>query len=204
MTRILNIWSAVLLGAALITIIIQQASLVQLRKVAAKDHIKVQSDSVKIEGLKYLVLTHGEGIDIDLEQDFLLSDSNNRYIKLKDVVAGKKKYIYHIDETNCPYCVEKYLPFLKRLSAKLGKGNVIILGSYQTPKYLFMNLQKYQANGIPIYNLAPAYLQHEKITSLNVPYIFAIDSSLNVSHTFIPEKGMPELSELYNKMTSFN
>ncbi len=165
---------------------------------------KIQAgiDSIKMEQFYSYVLNYGGYISVPLRKEMLVSDSSNKYIKIKQLI-DKKKYVYHFDETNCFTCVEKYLPFLKKLSLKAGNGNVIILGSYEKKENLFLTLHGYDLKDIPVYNINPAYLRDTKLGEINTPYIFEMDSSLQTKQFYIPEKSLPNLSELYDK-TAFN
>jgi hypothetical protein len=157
---------------------------------------RMQKDSLSMLSLKNLILLHGRCIDIPLSGNMLISDSDNRYVPLESIVA-KGKFIYHLNETNCLTCVEKFLPFLKKISILAGKNNLLILGSYENPRNLFLTLQNYDLGGIPVYNLQPSYLKDARINDMNVPYIFELKQGLKVDRVFIPEKGLPDLSDQY-------
>jgi len=157
-------------------------------------------DSVKMEQVYEYILNYGNYISVPLLKEMVVSDSKNRQIKIKQLIK-KDTYIFHFDETNCFTCVEKYLPYLRKLSSEVGKDNVIILGSFEKRENLFLSLNGYDLKDIKIYNLSPSYLRDSKIGELNMPYIFEIDSALRTKRFYIPEKSLPGLSELYNKYT---
>ncbi len=158
------------------------------------------TDSTKMDGLKNLIFLYGEYINIPLKSNMIVNDSSGKQIKIIDLISTRK-YIYHFDETNCFTCVEQYLGFVKKLSKKIGKNKVIIIGSYKNYKDLFLNLKRFDLSGISIYNIDPSALENTKIGKINTPYILSVDSLLNVSRVYIPEKALPELSEMYNDFT---
>jgi len=174
----------------------------QFKHTEQQHKIQVGIDSIRMEQIYVYILNYEDYISVPLSKQMLVSDSNNKYIKIERL-TNKKKYIFHFDETNCFTCVEKYLPFLKKLSEKVGKDNVIILGSYEKSGNLFLTLRGYNLKNIPIYNLNPIYLRDTKIGGINVPYIFEVDSLLQTKRFYIPEKTLPDLSILYNKNTIY-
>lgn len=192
-------YSVIIVFCILLAIIfLEKRNVARLQRMLVRDNTKSMQDSIRIESLKYLVLTHGNCIRIKMEKDFLLSDRDNHNVRLEEVLGNNTKYVYYFSENNCLTCVESYLAFLKKASDKIGKDNVIILGSYEKPKNLFLTLAKYDLYGIPVYNLSPSYLMNEMISKVNAPFMFRIDSLLNVSQVYFPEKGLPELSVLYS------
>jgi len=161
------------------------------------------SDSTKIKMLMDLLLVHGKYNNIPLKKEMQVVDSNNNCIKIGELIK-KPLFIYHFDETNCFTCVANYLPYLKQLSHKLGKGNVLIIGAYEKDENLFLALKDYDLKEIPMYNMNPRTLKEARISKLNAPYIFMVDSALQCNRFFIPEKTLPELSELYFNNTAYN
>lgn len=166
--------------------------------------IQKQTDSLTRAQYYSYVLSYGDIVKVPLEKNMLLTDSGMKTTTIANVVS-KRTYVFHFDETNCFTCVEKYVPYLLRLSKRLGSDNLIILGSYQNPANLFNALEPFNLSesGIKIFNLAPSYLSTSKLAALNAPYIFEIDNTLNASRFFIPEKSFSELSELYEKNTPY-
>jgi hypothetical protein len=175
----------------------------QIKHTEKINEAKAQLDSSRMLQIYEYILGYGDYIPAPLTKQMSVSDSNNKYIKIGQLITSTK-YIYHFDETNCFTCVQKYLPYIKKLSKKLGKGNVIIIGSYGKSENLFLTLQGYDLQDIPIYNLAPDLIRNTKIGELNEPYIVEVDSSLQTSRFFIPEKSLSGLSELYQKNTALN
>lgn len=173
----------------------------QMRKTTEQQSLQVKSDSVKMDQVYHYIFNYGNLIVVPIVKDMMVSDSNNKSFVLGQLVKTPK-IIFHFDETNCFDCVEKYLPYLTKLSAKIGKGNVIILGSFEKPRNLFLTLKGYDLKTIPIYNLDPSYLGNTRVGMLNMPYVFQADSLMRTTRFFIPEKALPSLSDLYNTNTS--
>lgn len=203
MTRKTITYSAAMVFCMLLTIVLfEKRTINQMEHTLIFADGKRRQDSIRLESFKQLVLTHGSCINIKLEKEFLLSDKNNRTVTLNEVLGNKTKYFYYFNEYNCMSCVESYLPFLKKAADKIGSDNIVILGSYEKAKNLFLNLSKYDLNGIPVYNLAASYLMNEKISKVNAPFVFRVDTLLNVSQVYIPEKGLTELSAVYNSQVT--
>jgi hypothetical protein len=180
---------------SLLTIYLIQCQ--QISQIKQKQDLQAKLDSVKMSQVYGYLLNYGNNIIVPLNQEMIVTDSNNRRFKLEQLIKTRK-FIFHFDETNCFVCIEKYLPFLKKLSARIGKEQVMILGSFEKSQNLFLTLQGYDVQSIPVYNLKPSYLRNTRVGSLNMPYIFEVDSLLQTTRFFIPEKTWPNLSAMYN------
>lgn len=197
MLKHLPVYFLTLLIVTLLTICFREsrsASDFKIKEIKLKN--KCFQDSILIAELHNAVLSQGSGNDINLKGSFEVTDRHGETKTLKELIVDKK-VIYRINETNCMSCVDKYLPFLKSMRSKLGKEKIIILGSFSSSKDLYLTLEKYPINDIPVYNLNRFYLEKEKIEQLNIPYVFEIDTSFYVSHMFIPQKHLPSLSQHY-------
>ncbi len=188
-----------LLFFSLLTIYLIQYQ--QIRRSKEQQDLQAKFDSVKMSQVYEYIFNYGNNIIVPLHKEMIVTDSNNHSFKLEQLVKTRK-LIFHFDETNCFDCVEKYLPYVKKLSAKIGKGNVMILGSFEKSYKMFLTLKGYSLQSIPTYNLKPSYLRNTRVGNLNMPYIFEADSMLQTTRFFIPEKALPNLSALYNNSTS--
>lgn len=170
---------------------------ISFQKIISLEKFNILKDSIAIESIQNLILTYVNVSDIKLDKDILVSDSESHFIKLQKLITDKK-LIYHFDENNCMVCVEEYLPYLKDLSLKFGKDNVLIIGSFDNSRNLFLTLKKYDLQ-MPIYNIDRSFLKGKKISILNAPFIFELDSLLTINKLFIPEKGLPDLSKKFSE-----
>jgi hypothetical protein len=152
-------------------------------------------DSLEKELLKNEVFLHADLLPLVIDKNAILTNARETQVHFSKIFTGKK-IVFHFSESNCMTCVEKHLPFLEALKEKIGRENVVIVGSYETSDYLFLTLKKYGLD-FPVYNLKPKYLSQTLIEKLNTPYVFYIDSSLNIQDVFIPEKMLSKLSERY-------
>lgn len=172
-----------------------------MRKSMEQHTLQLKSDSAKVSQVYEYIFNYGNQILVPLVRQMIVTDSNNNSFTLGQLIK-EQKIIFHFDETNCFDCVEKYLPFLKKLSTKIGQGKVLIIGSFQKSHNLFLTLKGYDLETIPIYNLNPSYLRNTRVGELNMPYVFQTDSLLQTTRFFIPEKALPNLSDMYNTHTS--
>jgi hypothetical protein len=170
----------------------------QLAIVKRSDREQVEIDSLKMDQFYRYAIKYGDFVPVPFSKEMLVTYSSNRVIKLGAVV-NSRKFIFHFDETNCFTCVEKFLPYLEKLGNKVGKRNVIIMGSYEKSENLFATLARLEVDEFPVYNLDPVYLKDTRIGDLNAPFIFETDSLFQTKRFFIPEKEFPALSELYLK-----
>lgn len=177
--------------------------LIQSRQIANSEELKIHQakvDSAKMGEIYGYLLNYGNSVNVPLTREMQVTDSSGRVFLLGNLIKNRT-FIFHFDETNCFDCVEKYLPYVKKLATKVGKGNVIILGSFGKKENLFLSLDGYNLNSISIYNLQPSYLRNTRIANLNMPFMVEVDSQLQSSRFFIPEKALPKLSDMYNNNT---
>jgi len=135
---------------------------IQVQKIKSEERqrtMQVRLDSIKMERIYTYILNCGNATIIPLNKQMMVADSNHKYIKIGKLI-NKRKFVFHFDETNCFTCVEKYLPFLKKLAARVGKENVMILGSFEKEENLFLTLRGYDLQNIAVYNLNPSYLKN--------------------------------------------
>ena len=170
----------------------------QLAIVKRSNQQQVEIDSLKMDQFYRYTIKYGDFVPVPLSKEMSVTDSINRVIKMGDVI-NNRKFIFHFDETNCFTCVEKFLPYLEKLGKKVGKRNVIIMGSYERSENLFATLARLELHEFPVYNLDPVYLKDTRIGDLNAPFIFETDSLFQTKNFFIPEKELPTLSDLYLK-----
>lgn len=183
---------------ALATLLLVQRQQFSLYKQQAR--VNVATDSIHKLQLYSYILNYGQLVSFPLQGDFDLTDSIGKAISLKQLIT-QKTYIYHFDETNCFTCVEKYLPHLLKLAARIGKRHVVLLGSFEKPQELFASMKAYDTGGLALYNIDPKTWEGLKIKELNAPFIFETNKQLNVKRFYIPEKTLPALSELYDRNT---
>ena len=161
------------------------------------------NDSITISYLQQAILLNGDAIEVRMNKEFLLTDSNNKEHPLGTLI-NDNKIIYKFSENNCMQCVEKYIPFINEFIKRYGKDRVFIIGSYSKAENLFLTLKKHKLLGMNIYNLPPSYLQSEKIETVNSPYVFVLSPDFEVSDVFIPQKEIPQLSSYYQENLVLN
>jgi hypothetical protein len=128
----------------------------QFKNVEQQHRIQAGIDSLKMEHIYEYISNYGYIVPVILRKEMIVPDINHKQYSIEQLF-DKKKHIYHFDETNCFTCVERFLPFLTKLSKKVGSSNVIILGSYEKSENLFISLNGYDLQGISVFNLAPSY-----------------------------------------------
>jgi hypothetical protein len=132
-------------------------------------------------------------------KDIAVKDSLNNIISLQDFFKNGQHHILvcRFSETNCESCVNySILTLLQQIDA-MGKENVLFLGSYRNNR--IFNKQKilYGIDKLNVANAATLNLQAENI---GYPYYFTLDSTLQVSNVFVPDKGVSYLANRYLKL----
>lgn len=123
-------------------------------------------------------------------------------INLKEIIGKTPKLIFKFSETDCSECVKSEVINLDILSKEVGSENIIILTGFSNPKNFLLFRTKSETN-IRAYNMENQILGLP-IETENYPFLFIVDSSLNVNSIFVPFKEAPVLSEKYYNIVKKN
>jgi len=110
-------------------------------------------------------------------------------------LLSKKKAIlvYRYSDHHCGECIDFGMIKLHKLSEEM--DNIIILASYDNDREMKISHRKYNSN-IPICNVREGYIEL-KAEKMSVPYFFMVDSNMQISNVFIPEKTIPSMTTKY-------
>lgn len=127
----------------------------------------------------YQVFTNG----MELQRKLELQTEQGEKIQMGSIISGPA-LVLRYSELNCQSCVDLILEELMTFST-FNEENILLLAYYKEPSYLYqfkrMNRLQYPVFSIKNTGLPP--------DTLNVPYLFLLDQSLQVSNVFIPEEG---------------
>jgi hypothetical protein len=165
------------------------------KKTISEQEFLLKENENKNKLLNNIILLHGRCIDLKIDTNSIVVDETGNGFLLKELIK-KTVTIYRLNESNCFTCIERFLPELEKISKK---NTVIILGTYSNPRNLFLSLKEYIPKQIAVYNIEKGYLDKSKIENIDMPYIFDIDSNLNASNFFIPQKEVQKLSVYYQE-----
>ncbi|WP_184547877.1 hypothetical protein [Mucilaginibacter sp. FT3.2] len=156
------------------------------------------SDSLRLVLNKYYhsntVVNSQLNNNTKLSNNLLLTDINNKNIKLKALVPSGFKLIVRSSETGCSVCIENELNIIKKFAKIIGDGNIIVITTHSNARKL--NVFK-QTNNIPfkMYICPNLGMPFEK--NSEKPFLFLLDADLTAQNFFIPEISERELSESY-------
>ena len=126
-------------------------------------------------------------------------DEYNQQISL-DSLFKSEKFVLRFTYSSCENCIISELKNLQATSPEI-KSKIIILVSYQSPRFLQIIKNKYKIN-------FPIYFIDEKIANIIIPntlnnltqpYIFHVNSDLLCSRIYIPSVSFPDISIEYYK-----
>ena len=151
----------------------------------------------KVLANKLLIQSNVLSIPLDLDK-LVVEDTSGKQEILKKFFNSPRKVIYRVSESYCMECVKKQLPFLKKISNKIGKQNVAILASFSNSKMFRIFLQENNID-VDAYNIVQDVTPFKPaIEQLYEPYYFKADKLTNeISNVFVPEKSLPDLTQAY-------
>jgi len=131
-----------------------------------------------------------------------VEDEEGNKISIAELLNNNPKVIFRYSELNCRLCIEEEIKILLKYINDIGFDNILFFSTYNSTRDLFLFKRINQLQDFKIYNLKEEKL-NIPIDSLNIPYVFLIDSSGNIVMLNIPEKTKPEFSEqFYNVVIS--
>ena len=147
------------------------------------------------------VLLHSSvSAPVGLDTDEMLMTVQGKKITFKEVVS-KKKYslILKLSKRYCPDCIEREINSLSAFTKRKAEevAAILLVDSY-TPKEI-MILKNQVDFSFPVYIVPPTFLKALKAEQLNVPYLFLTNPSGIARMPFIPDKGLPVLTNEYHQ-----
>lgn len=135
-----------------------------------------------------------EYISDDLDE-IKISNINSDTINFLQLQREAPILIFRFKETNCESCYENQLGKLETIEDQLGDSSVILLVSFENAIKLKL-LQSKNHITLPIYNIKPSLINKWPFERYNQPYFLTLKDSA-LSNFFLPEKTLPDLTELY-------
>lgn len=125
-----------------------------------------------------------------------LNDSQNKPLLFSSFVHDAPKLFFRFTEQNCTACIEAEIPKLKALAKIIGKDKIVVLTSNEPGSKAIQFIKRNYQLEFPIFDVAQDQLKSLEIEGLNTPYLFVGDSN-GLRNFFVPEKSLPELSDIY-------
>ena len=126
-----------------------------------------------------------------------ISVTNEKGIKFRlNILFGNNpKFVLRYSEINCMTCVDSSLKYIEKYKKIIGPENIIVLASYKNQQDLaiFKRVSKIE---FEIFNTGENTVGLP-IEKENTPFMFITNGTLIAQSVFLPEKTMPELTEMY-------
>ncbi|MDR1743875.1 MAG: hypothetical protein LBR48_08700, partial [Dysgonamonadaceae bacterium] len=137
-----------------------------------------QNESIKVEILENCLWKGLTNNNLALGDDLKVADMEGQTAFLKDIVGDSAKLIVRFSDTNCEECIRFIVVKLLRLSAEQqwDKSKILFLASFKNPRDLGIFKERLHID-FPVYIVEDLQIPAE---TLNVPYCFATDGSLNI------------------------
>ena len=144
-----------------------------------------------------LITIRNIGLQINIKQK--VTDENGNKISITELLNNSPKIIFRYSGLNCQLCIEEEIKILRKYINDIGFDNILFFSTYNSTRDLFLFKRINQLQDFEIFNLKEEKL-NIPIDSLNIPYVFLIDSFGNAVMLHIPEKTKPEFSEQFYKV----
>jgi hypothetical protein len=133
--------------------------------------------------------------DIRLK-DITAKDSLNNMIPLQDFFRnGRSKILVcRFSDLHCETCIDYSIRMLLQWVDSIGKDKILFLGAYRNNKIFNRQKPLYGIDALETVNTIALHIPAE---DLGYPYYFVLDSTLRISNVFIPDKGVPNVTNKY-------
>lgn len=126
----------------------------------------------------------------------MIKDSLSNIIPLKKVfnTGQKQLLVCRFSKMHCESCVNFSIQSIRKLVDSIGMKNVLFLGNYHSNKIFNREKPLYGIQGMNIYNASELKIPAEE---LGYPYYFLLNSRLQISNVFVPDKATPNVTNRY-------
>lgn len=154
-----------------------------------------ESDELYSYKLNFMTNILNSNLQLD---NIMIKDSLNSIIPMKEAFYHKQKQLLvcRFSQTYCESCVNFSILILRTWVDSIGVKNVMFLGNYRNNRIFNRTIPLYGIQGMKVYNGSEINIPAEK---LGYPYYFVLDSNLQISNVFVPNKGLPDLTSKYLK-----
>ena len=126
----------------------------------------------------------------------MIKDTLNNPISLKSIFAkGQRQLLVcRFSQQHCESCVDATIQILQKQVSQIGVKNIVYLGNHRNNRIFKKTIPLYGIKGMPVYNTQKFSIPVEQA---GYPYFFILESSLQVSGIFVPNKGVPAVTVKY-------
>ena len=133
--------------------------------------------------------------NLQLENRMIKDTLNNR-IPLKSIFAkGQRQLLVcRFSHRHCESCVDATIQTLQKQVNQIGTENIVYLANHRNNRIFKKTIPLYGIKGVRVYNTQEFSIPVEQTS---YPYFFMLDSNLQVSGIFVPNKGVPAVTVKY-------
>ncbi len=167
------------------------------QKAMTERAMRYNDEKEKDELITYKVNFTANILNSNLQLDnIIIKDSLSKIIPLKEIFNSKQKQIlvFRFSQLNCESCVNSSIQILRKWVDSIGVKNVLFLGNHRNNKVFRKTIPLYSIQGMKVYNGPAINIPAEE---LGYPYYFVLDSSLQISNVFVPDKATPSITNKY-------
>ncbi|MBP1617090.1 MAG: hypothetical protein H6Q14_917 [Bacteroidetes bacterium] len=184
-----------LIGIIIALVGINVYMLVHLQKGNSRNDAPVYSESDMLHTYKLNFIMGIKNSGLRLE-DISMKDSSGMGVFMKDFLKGRDKpmLVCRFSEQHCESCVSFAIKQLQGIVDSVGRENVLLGGTYRNNKIFNRVKPLYGIDKLLVYNVPELGIPVEE---LGYPYYFVLHGDLSISDVFVPDKGVPTLSNSY-------
>ncbi|PCH68239.1 MAG: hypothetical protein COC06_09920 [Bacteroidales bacterium] len=158
----------------------------------------------QVSSLKDIQNTYRLNSKIDILNSCLCVDN----VMIKDTVDNKfpinkifdnlqeRVLVCRFSQRHCESCVNSLIQILRNRVDSIGKENVVFLGNHRNNRIFKRTIPLYGIEDLKVYNCPKLSIPVEE---LGYPYYFILDSRLQISNVFVPDKATPNVTFEYLK-----
>lgn len=127
------------------------------------------------------------------QQDIQVVGADKKKVRLSSLIS-EPTLVFRYNVNDCGPCIDFGLIKLKKMAARIGVENVLVLAKCPSTRLIQMLQQQHEIETVTFYQADVLDTSAEKA---GFPYFFVIDQNMTINNVLIPDKAYPYSTDLY-------
>lgn len=131
-------------------------------------------------------------------ENIALKDSLGNIEFIEDLIGRNngKILVCRFSQNYCNSCVESAIELFRKWTASFGIKRILYLGNHRNNTILQQEILLYGIPAVNVYNISSL---RNPVEDVGYPYYFLLDSDMQISNVFFPDKATPQITKDYLK-----
>ena len=191
---------AVIVGLVCVNMMVCYLFFISKRKFAADFEsfriINILLES-RLDNIQNKIILEYDLLGTVINPNVLMINADRDTFTLDQLITPEPVLFFKFSTLSCQPCVEKEFENISKYFSDAFNENINII-SYNESIRDYIRVARSNNGKRPVWNLMTNSLGN-KLYSLDIPYLFVVDTSNKIKNIFIPDEHSPELSDAFYK-----